>query len=68
MLKELKLTATERSMLQGLLEAKSNKLIAFERGLTEKTVKTYMFKLVRMNAVHSRMEAANWARANGVTG
>jgi len=51
-------------MLKGLLEAKSNKVIAFECGLSVSSVKQYMRLLFRAIRVNTRMEAANWGRAN----
>jgi DNA-binding NarL/FixJ family response regulator len=61
------LNVRDRQMLKGLLEAKANKEIAFNCGLTVYTVKLYMTRLFRKIRVYNRMEAANWAREHQTT-
>lgn len=60
-----KLSAREQQLLQGLLEAKTNKEIARTLGLTEKTVKHYMTNLMTKLKVKSRLEVVLAAKRLG---
>lgn len=60
------LTPREVDILHGLLEGKSNKLIARSLGTTDATVKAQLRHLLRKIGVENRTQAALWARENGV--
>jgi DNA-binding CsgD family transcriptional regulator len=52
-----------RQLAQGILDAKSNKAIAYDYGLSSHTVKMYMYRLFRLFEVSSRAELGNKLRA-----
>lgn len=64
-----RLSTRERQLVECLLRGKSNKEIATDLGLTEKTVKHYMTNLMVKLQVHSRLEvvvaAQRWAKGDG---
>lgn len=55
-LREAKLSARERQLVECLLQAKSNKEIARTLNLSEKTIKHYMTNLMNKLGVRSRVE------------
>jgi len=61
------LSERERQILQCLLKAYSNKLIARDLSISEGTVKVHLKSLMNKIAVGNRTEAALWARNNGLT-
>ncbi|MFN4090308.1 MAG: LuxR C-terminal-related transcriptional regulator [Alphaproteobacteria bacterium] len=60
------LTPREIDILHGLLEGKSNKLIARTLGTTDATVKAQLRHLLRKIGVENRTQAALWAREHGI--
>lgn len=60
------LTPREVDILHGLLEGKSNKLIARSLGTTDATVKAQLRHLLRKIGVENRTQAALWAREHGL--
>jgi DNA-binding CsgD family transcriptional regulator len=62
-----RLTAREWQVSNLISQAKSNKIIAFELGLTEGTVKEYLYQIFRKLQVTNRTELAIlWARSSSV--
>ena len=59
---ELKLSRRQRQVAKLVAEAKSNKLIAHELGLTYGTVKQYLYQLYGKIGVDNRTGLALWAR------
>lgn len=60
------LTPRQREVLQGLCEGKSNKVIANDLGMQEKTVKGHVSAIFKcLNVVH-RLQAVEAARAAGL--
>lgn len=55
---EPRLTAREEEVLARLREGKANKIIAFELGLSENTVKVHVRRIIRKLNVTNRTEAA----------
>lgn len=60
------LTPREVDILHGLLEGKSNKLIARSLGTTDATVKAQLRHLLRKIGAENRTQAALWAREQGL--
>ena len=56
-----RLSDQERRILHHLAEGKTNRQIATEFSLSEKTIKNYVSKLLRKMAMSSRTEAAVYA-------
>ena len=52
------LTAREREITQRVAVGESNKLIAYELGITERTVKAHMSKIFHKTAVKDRLQLA----------
>ena len=61
---EAGLTEQEEKILQLVSTGKSNKLIAFELGITEGTVKVHVKHMLKKLSLKSRVEAALWALGN----
>jgi two-component system nitrate/nitrite response regulator NarL len=61
---EAGLTDQEEKILQLVSTGKSNKLIAFDLGITEGTVKVHVKHMLRKLNLKSRVEAALWALGN----
>lgn len=59
LLRRLELTEEERDMAEAIREGKSNKEIAFERGVTLSVVKHRIFQLYRKCGINSRWELIN---------
>lgn len=59
------LTARERQILEGVASGRSNKEIARDLDLTEKTVKHYMTNVLQKLQVRNRVEAALLAQREG---
>ncbi|MEK7437811.1 MAG: two-component system response regulator NarL [Pseudomonadota bacterium] len=57
------LTRREQEILDGLVQGRSNKLIARSLNITEATVKVHVKNLLRKLGFRSRLEAAVWAVA-----
>ena len=57
------LTRREQEILDGLVQGRSNKLIARSLDITEATVKVHVKNLLRKLGFRSRLEAAVWAVA-----
>ena len=57
-----KLSAREKQVADLIQQAKSNKEIAYELGLTTGTVKEYLFHIFRKLGVSNRTELALWKR------
>lgn len=62
------LTPRELDILKEIARGKSNKLIAFELGLTEGTVKGYVSTVLSKLGVNDRTQAALYAVKNGLVG
>ncbi|GGK99976.1 LuxR C-terminal-related transcriptional regulator [Deinococcus radiotolerans] len=62
------LTARERQILEGVAAGRSNKEIARDLDLTEKTVKHYMTNVLQKLQVRNRVEAALLAQREGRRG
>jgi two-component system, LuxR family, response regulator FixJ len=58
------LTGREYSMLRGLLEGKSNKVMAFDLGLSPNTVKVYFTRLSDKLNIRGRLQLVIWAYAH----
>jgi two-component system nitrate/nitrite response regulator NarL len=61
----IRLTARQKDLLDLVLNGYSNKQIAQALGLSYGTIKNYMFDLMRIFAVNSRLEMAVKARESG---
>lgn len=61
---EAGLTDQEEKILQLISTGKSNKLIAFELGITEGTVKVHVKHMLKKLNLKSRVEAALWSLGN----
>ena len=61
---EAGLTDQEEKILQLISTGKSNKLIAFDLGITEGTVKVHVKHILKKLNLKSRVEAALWALGN----
>ena len=61
------LTERENAILKCLAAGKSNKLIARELDIMESTVKVHIRNLLKKLKFRSRVEAAVWAVANGLS-
>lgn len=61
---EAGLTEQEEKILRLVSTGKSNKLIAFELGITEGTVKVHVKHMLKKLNLKSRVEAALWALGN----
>lgn len=57
------LTAREQQVLRLIANGFSNKTIAQELAVSENTVKVYVQKILRKLGMHSRVQAAVWAKA-----
>jgi DNA-binding CsgD family transcriptional regulator len=58
------ITRREHDMIQGVIAAKRNKEIASDLGISENTVKVYLFKLCnKLGILDGRSALANWGRA-----
>src|SRR3546814_489306 len=62
------LTPREIDILHGLLDGRSNKVIARSLGTTDATVKAQLRHLLRKICVDNRTQAALWAREHGLAG
>jgi two-component system nitrate/nitrite response regulator NarL len=60
------LTAREVDVIRLVAQAKANKIIAFELGLTEGTVKEYLNHVYSKTGIHNRIELAFWVRDNHI--
>ena len=60
------LTARQQQILQRLAEGASIKEIAFELGVSIKTVETHMSAVLRKLQLSNRRELARWARDRGI--
>jgi DNA-binding NarL/FixJ family response regulator len=58
------LSPRERDVLRCVAEGMSNKLIARELGISEKTVKTHLTRVFQQIGVTDRTQAALWAKQN----
>lgn len=56
------LSPRERAVAHCVLQGKINKLIAYDLGLTEGTVKVYITKLLAGLSLNNRNELARWVR------
>jgi two-component system nitrate/nitrite response regulator NarL len=56
-----RLSAREQSILQGLIQGESNKIIARKMDIAEATVKVHVKAILRKIRVHNRTQAAIWA-------
>jgi len=61
------LTVTERDILRLVAYGLTNKEIASQLCLAEKTVKNHLIVIFEKVGVRNRTEAALWARDNGLT-
>jgi len=61
-----RLTSRETDIISLLAEGQSNKLIAYNLGISEGTVKLHVKAVLRKLGVHSRVEAAVLAVENGM--
>jgi two-component system nitrate/nitrite response regulator NarL len=59
------LTKREQEIVQGLVNGRSNKLIARSLDITEATVKVHVKNLLKKLGFRSRLEAAVWAVGRG---
>ena len=59
------LTRREQEILDGLVQGRSNKLIARSLDITEATVKVHVKNLLKKLGFRSRLEAAVWAVGRG---
>jgi NarL family two-component system response regulator LiaR len=64
---EARLTSRELQVLQLLFEGKSNKEIASELFISQKTVEFHLSNLYIKIKAHSRTEAVVWAIKHGIT-
>lgn len=62
-----RLTQREAEIVDWVLEGLRNKQIAHRLGITESTVKAYLYGIYQKIGVTSRMELAVWARTRGGT-
>jgi NarL family two-component system response regulator LiaR len=62
------LTRREREVLQLIVHGRSNKRIAFELGIAEKTVKTHVGHVLAKLGVTDRTQAALLAVREGIVG
>jgi DNA-binding NarL/FixJ family response regulator len=60
------LTPREKEVLALVAHGKANKQIAFELGISEKTVKTHLTRVFEAIGVTDRTGAALWAQRHGV--
>ena len=60
------LSDREREVLQQVTRGLSNKLIARELGISEKTVKAHLTTIFQRIGVTDRVQAAMWARDHGI--
>jgi DNA-binding NarL/FixJ family response regulator len=60
------LTAREREILALIAEGLSNKRIALQLGISEKTVKAHLTSVFNSLGVTDRTQAALWAREHGI--
>jgi len=58
-----RLTQREISLVQGVIDAKTNKAIAEELGLSINSIKVYLYRIFTKLGVENRAELANWGRA-----
>jgi two-component system, NarL family, response regulator LiaR len=63
-----RLTRREREVLELIVRGRSNKMIAFELGISEKTVKTHVGHLLAKLGVTDRTQAALLAVREGLVG
>lgn len=61
------LSDREREVLQLVTRGRSNKLIARELGISEKTVKAHLTTIFQRIGVTDRVQAAMWARDHDIT-
>ena len=64
--KPLELSPREREVLRMVAKGWTNKRISEELGLRQQTVRNYMSNIYNKLGVHSRTEAAVWAREHGL--
>lgn len=62
--RERELTIPEKEVLSGVVRGHSNKVIAWDLGMAEATVKIHLESLMRKINVQNRTEAAVWALTN----
>jgi DNA-binding NarL/FixJ family response regulator len=60
------LTERERDVLALLAEGRANKVIARRLGISEKTVKNYVTRILQALGVSDRTQAALWAQRHGL--
>jgi DNA-binding NarL/FixJ family response regulator len=60
------LTSRQVAVLRSISEGRSNKEIAFEQGLSEKTVKAHITAIFKILNVFNRTQAAKSGRENGL--
>jgi two-component system response regulator FixJ len=65
--KVAKLTGRQRAVLQGILKGQPNKIIAYELGLSMRTVESYRAQLLTKLGVRGTAEAVRLAIAAGMT-
>ncbi len=58
------ITPRERSLIQGLIDGKRNKIIAYEQHISEATVKVYFTRLFKKLEVDNRLKLARWGQAH----
>ena len=63
-----RLTRREREVLELIVRGRSNKMIAFELGISEKTVKAHVGHLLAKLGVTDRTQAALLAVREGLVG
>jgi len=60
-----RLTRREISLIQGVIDGKSNKAIAADLGLSCNSIKVYFSRIFDKLSVGNRSQLANWGRAYG---
>lgn len=60
----MKLTPREKQIVRLLISGASNKEIAYQLGITERTVKAYNFMMYKKLGITNRTQAALWGQAH----
>ena len=63
---DVELTDRERDVLALLAEGRANKVIARRLGISEKTVKNHVTRILQALGVSDRTQAALWAQRHGI--